>query len=337
MGISNGQHSRELYRTTFPIPVYSSLLSYTNPALFMGSCFTENIGRKLTELKFPVDVNPFGVIYNPWSVKNCLEALICGKEFTKDDLYYFDNQWLSFYHQTSFSHPDPHQCLKTINESIRFSSRFLKTAEFLFITFGTARVFTWKETGQVVSNCHKIPANRFERRMLSPGEITRMFVELIPELLAFNQRLKIIFTVSPVRHWKDGAVGNQVSKSTLLVAVHNLMENFPETGYFPAYEIVMDDLRDYRFYAEDMIHLNRTANEYIWRQFKHSFIEKKSHGIISEIEKILEAVAHKPMKPDSESHGKFLHESLSHTLEIQKKYPFLDLSREIKYFEAKEK
>jgi hypothetical protein len=306
------------------------------PAVFIGSCFTEQIGQKLAECKFPVDVNPFGVIYNPWSVKNCLEVLIRGKEFTKNDLHYFDNQWLSFYHQTSFSHPDLQQCLKTINEGIRFSSSFLKTAEFLFITFGTARIFTWKASGQVVSNCHKIPADKFERRMLSPGEITRIYVELINELLEFNPRLKIVFTVSPVRHWKDGAVGNQVSKATLLLAIHNLRENFPETGYFPAYEIVMDDLRDYRFYAGDMIHLNRTAHEYIWRLFKHSFIEKESQVIIPEIEKILEAVAHRPMKPDSQSHRKFLQESLKYTREIQKKYPFLDLSREMDYFSGKE-
>lgn len=327
----------ELYRTTFPIPVSSSLLSYTKPAVFMGSCFTEQIGQKLMELKFPVDVNPFGVIYNPWSVKNCLEVLIREKEFTKEELHYFDHQWLSFYHQTSFSHPDLQQCLKTINDGVRYSSGFLKMAEFLFITFGTARVFTWKESGQVVSNCHKIPADQFERRMLSPGEITRMFVELMNELSAFNPRLKVVFTVSPVRHWKDGAVGNQVSKATLLLAIHNLRENFPETGYFPAYEIVMDDLRDYRFYAEDMIHLNRTANDYIWRLFKHSFIEKESQEIISRIEKILEAVAHRPMKPDSESHRKFLQESLKYTSEVQKQYPFLDLNREMGYFAGKKK
>ncbi len=327
----------ELYRTTFPIPVNSSLLSYTMPAVFIGSCFTENIGQKLTELKFPVDVNPFGVIYNPGSVKNCLEVLIREREFTKKDLYYFDHQWLSFYHQTSFSHPDTQQCLKTINEGIRHSSRFLKTAEFLFITFGTARAFTWKESGQMVSNCHKIPADKFERRMLSPGEITRMFVELMNELSEFNPRLKIVFTVSPVRHWKDGAVGNQVSKATLLLAVNNLRENFPETAYFPAYEIVMDDLRDYRFYAEDMIHLNGTANEYIWRLFKQAFIEKGSQEIISRIEKILEAVAHRPMKPDSESHKKFLDQNLKLVREVQKKYPFLDLSGEMDYFAGKER
>jgi hypothetical protein len=326
----------ELYRTTFPIPVSSSLLSHTMPAVFMGSCFTEHIGQKLTELKFPVDVNPFGVIYNPWSVKNCLEVLIREKEFTKKELHYFDHQWLSFYHQTSFSHPDLQHCLKTINDGVRYSSGFLKTAEFLFITFGSARVFTWKESGQVVSNCHKIPADQFERRMLSPGEITRMFVDLMNELSKFNPRLKVVFTVSPVRHWKDGAVGNQVSKATLLLAIHNLRENFSETGYFPAYEIVMDDLRDYRFYAEDMIHLNRTANDYIWRLFKHSFIEKESQETISEIEKILEAVAHRPMKPDSESHRKFLQESLKYAREVQKKYPFLDLSREMGYFAGKE-
>ena len=222
------------YRTTFDIPVNDSPLTYNNPVMLIGSCFTENIGERLQELKFPADVNPFGVIYNPLSVKNSLDILIRKKEFSQEDLYFYDNQWISFYHQTSFSHPNPEKCLEVINDRINQSAASLKKADYLFITFGTARVYEWKENNQVVSNCHKIPANKFSRRLLSPKEITNTYAQLIEELADLNPGLKIIFTVSPIRHWKDGAVGNQMSKATLLLAVRNLVENAcqytPESG-----------------------------------------------------------------------------------------------------------
>ena len=325
----------EPYRTIFPIKASNSCLSYKTPAFFIGSCFTESIGKKLADLKFPADINPFGVIYNPWSVKNSMEVLIREKEFTKDDLYHYDNQWLSFYHQTSFSHPDHQTCLNTINKGIRDSSKFLKTADFLFVTLGTARVFEWKETGQVVSNCHKIPDEKFNRRLLSIEEIVRVFSDLMDELKGFNPDLKIVFTVSPIRHWKDGAVGNNISKATLLLAIQNLMEKYPETGYFPAFEIVMDDLRDYRFYTEDMIHLNQIAIDYIWEKFKGSFFDVETNSIVKEVNKVLLAYSHRPVRSDSGSHKIFLTQNLEVVRQLQKKYQFLDFTREIDYFSGK--
>jgi hypothetical protein len=222
-----------------------------------------------------------------------------------------------------------------INERIRRSSDFLKKADFLFITFGTARVFEWKDTGQVVSNCHKIPADKFTRRLLSPKEITGMFSTLIDELTSFNPRLKIVFTVSPVRHWKDGAIGNQTSKATLLLAIRNLNEHFSDTRYFPAYEIMMDDLRDYRYYAEDMIHLNKTAIDYIWEKFENTFFNKETLTIAGEVNKLLQAYNHRPLKSNSESHKKFLQQNLELGKQLLKKYPFLDLKKELDYFTGK--
>lgn len=325
----------EPYRTTFTIPASDFPVTYKTPTVFIGSCFTENIGQRLLELKFPVDINPFGVIYNPCSVKNSLEILIRKKEFSEKDLIFFDNQWVSFYHQTSFSDPDLKQCLKGINKRINYSSDLLKKADFLFITFGTARVFEWKDTGQVVSNCHKIPADKFTRRLLTPKEITGIFTSLIDELRIFNSRLRIVFTVSPVRHWKDGATGNQISKATLLLAIRNLNEHFPDTSYFPAYELMMDDLRDYRYYAEDMIHLNKTAIDYIWEKFGNSFFDKETTANTMEVNKILQAYNHRPMKSDSESHIKFLEKNLELVKQLHDKYPFLDLKKELDYFAGK--
>ncbi|UCG27790.1 MAG: GSCFA domain-containing protein [Bacteroidales bacterium] len=323
------------FRTTFSIPAYSSRLSYRKPALFMGSCFSETIGGKLKELKFPVDINPFGIIYNPVSVKNSLDILIREKEFSRDDLHQFEGQWISFYHQTAFSDPDPEECLDTINNSIRFSSQFLRKANFLFITFGTAWIYKWKATGQVVSNCHKIPAKKFHRELIEAGEIAGLYTELIDELKNVNPALKIIFTVSPVRHWKDGAEGNQISKATLHLAIRHIRTNFPETGYFPAYEIVMDDLRDYRFYAEDMIHLNRVAADYIWGKFENAFIDEESGKIINEVRNILSAYRHRPIKPGSEAHMVFLKKHLEITGNLREKYPFLNLDQEMDYFAGK--
>lgn len=324
----------ERFRTRFGIPAFRSPLTYQTPSLFIGSCFTESIGGKLRNVKFPVDINPFGVIFNPISVKNSLEILIHAREFSKDDLHYFNRQWISFSHQTSFSDPDPETCLNIINQGILQSSRFLKRAGFLFITFGTAWVYEWEETGQVVSNCHKIPEKEFSRRLLDPDDITRSYQELLDKLTSFNPELKIIFTVSPIRHWKDGAEGNQISKATLLLSIHQLKKNFPEIDYFPAYEIVMDDLRDYRFYAEDMLHLDPVAVDYIWERFRETFIGRENQKIVSELEKILSAYHHRPMKPDSEAHRRFLRKNFQKVRDLKSQYPFLDLDRELEHFGA---
>ncbi|GAI96735.1 unnamed protein product, partial [marine sediment metagenome] len=230
--------------------------------MFIGSCFTESIGGKLNDYKFPVDINPFGIIYNPSSVGKSLELLIGEKEFTIDDLFFYNGKWLSFFHHSSFSDKDPELCLSRINAKITESREFLKKAGFLFITFGTAWVFEWKESGETVSNCHKISALKFNHKLLAVEDILENYKTLIHKLLRFNPQLKIIFTVSPIRHWKDGAEGNQVSKAILLLSAHQLLKKFQSVSYFPAYEIIMDDLRDYRFYSDDMIHLNSVAIDY---------------------------------------------------------------------------
>ncbi len=322
------------FRTIVKIPPSPFKLSYYTPSMFIGSCFTESVGSKLNDYKFPVDINPFGVIYNPSSVSKSLELLIEKKEFTKDDLYFFNGKWLSFFHHSSFSDKDPEQCLSRINAKITESREFLQKAGFLFITFGTAWVFEWKESGETVSNCHKISALKFNRKLLTVEDILEKYETLIPKLLHFNPQLKIIFTVSPIRHWKDGAEGNQVSKAILLLSVHQLLKKFQSISYFPAYEIIMDDLRDYRFYSDDMIHLNSVAIDYIWERFCETYLDKEASGIMKNIDPVLSAIGHKPFEPDSDLHQDFLIKILDKIEKLQLQYSFIDFSREIKWIKT---
>ncbi|MDD5570598.1 MAG: GSCFA domain-containing protein [Bacteroidales bacterium] len=320
------------FRTIIDTPKSKFVLSYHTKSLFIGSCFTESIGNKLEELKFPVDINPFGIVYNPASIKSCLEILINKKLFKKEDLQFHNEQWFSFSHHGRFSNTNADECLKNINERIKSSSEFLKNSEFLFITLGTAWIYKLKATGKTVANCHKLPENNFEKKILSVEEIVEEYKTLINSLMKFNPKLIIIFTVSPVRHWKDGAFGNQVSKATLLLAVNKLLGLFKNSEYFPSYEILMDDLRDYRFYADDMLHPNNIAVNYIFGKFSEMFFDEKTMKIISEIEKIIKAKNHRPFDNTTVSYKNFIKEYRSKINLILSDYPFLNLEEEKRFF-----
>jgi hypothetical protein len=311
--------------TEVALPEFPFKLDHHSPILLMGSCFTENIGRQLERYLFPVSVNPFGVTYNPLSVKRGLEALMRKEEYTAEDLRLYNDLWFSFDHYTGFSSPDRAVALDKMNRSFNEAKELLKKAGLLIITWGTSWVYHHNETGQVVCNCHKIPAKEFSRRQLSPREIIEAYEKLLPELFAFNNSLKIIHTISPVRHWKDGAHGNQLSKASLLLAGDALRKQFPDQFlYFPSYEIVMDELRDYRFYAEDMIHTNSQATAYIWEKFQKVLIGADSGEIILNLEPLLKMLEHRPISSDMELQGK-LASRVAVKLEILKiKYPGLN-------------
>ena len=314
-----------------PLPSKNKI-TYNTPALFLGSCFSENIGYKMEELKFQTLVNPFGVLYNPVSVRSGLEILIDHKKFQESDLNFFNEQWYSFFHDTEFSDVDKLISLEKINSSIHQASEFLIKSNYLIITFGTAWVYKYLNTGQIVSNCHKIPAKEFERFRLEPETIFMEWSNLINRLNQLNKKMKIIFTVSPVRHWKDGAVENQLSKSTLILSIHQLKRKFENIEYFPSYEIIMDDLRDYRFYADDMLHPSNLAIEYIWRQFDKTYFDNKTREIATEVEKIIRAKNHKPLHPQTNNYKKFRENHIRKINELVKKYPFLDFNKEAEYF-----
>ena len=253
------------FRTAVNIPGFRFKTGYNHLNLFIGSCFTENIGAKMAELKYPVDINPFGILYNPASVAEGIKILMDGLSFTEADLFQQEGLWHSLWHHSRFSGTSIEETLEKINGRIRSSSEYLKNADFLFITFGTAWIYRFKNSGQIVSNCHKLPEGDFVRARLSVEEISDEYRMLCDKLNAFNPSLKIVFTVSPVRHWRDGATENQRSKAILHLAVERIVqENSGFCSYFPAYELVMDELRDYRFYSPDMIHISDIAVDFIW-------------------------------------------------------------------------
>jgi hypothetical protein len=322
------------FHTVVDIPEFSFKTGYSKANMFVGSCFTENIGNKMAGLKYNVDINPFGILYNPFSVANGLEILLQNKEFKKEDLVQADGLFHSFFHHGRFSSVSHHESLEKINTRIKVSSDYLKSTDFLFITFGTSWVYKFKKTDSFVSNCHKIPAKEFERERLSVNDIVTKYKPLLTGLKKQNPKIKIVFTVSPVRHWKDGAVENQRSKAVLLLAIDEFMQEFGEDfcNYFPAYEIVMDELRDYRYYAEDMIHISQVAVDYIWQRFEESLIEKESRDISKKAENISKAFNHKPFNKNTVEHLKFLKKMLDETKLFERKAGHINLDIEKKYF-----
>ncbi|WP_321370383.1 GSCFA domain-containing protein [uncultured Draconibacterium sp.] len=322
------------FQTIVELPQFAWQTGYKSKNLFMGSCFTENVGGVMEAQKYPVDINPFGILYNPLSVANGLQILLEEKRFLADDLVEHNGLWHSFSHHGRFSNVDKEQVLDDINSRIKSSSAFIKQADFLFLTFGTAWIYRYKKNGKLVSNCHKIPAREFVRERLSVRQILDVYSQLLPKLWEKNPTLKVVFTVSPIRHWKDGAVENQRSKATLILAVDELIQQFgaAKCGYFPSYEIVMDELRDYRFYAEDMLHISDVAVKHIWERFEHALIDAESIAIAKEVVKITNAVKHRPINKKSLEFSKFLISFLKKTGDLEKRHPYLNLKLEKEYF-----
>ncbi|HLN21250.1 MAG TPA: GSCFA domain-containing protein [Bacteroidales bacterium] len=307
-------------------------ISYSDPVLFLGSCFASEMGAKLEEGKMPVLINPTGTVYNPVSVINTLELIVTGRKLSKDDLYCHEGTWLSFSHYTDFSSDDPARVLEKINSNSVTAHSFLKQAHFLFITFGTARVFRLNDSGIIVSNCHKLPSAFFSRELLTVRDIVELWNKQLDMISSEFPGLKTIFTISPVRHWKDGAHGNQVSKSVLFLAVEELLSHHSAPGYFPAYEIVMDELRDYRFYDQDMLHPSGVAVDYIWEKFTGTYFDESTMAIWKEASGITRAMKHRISSERSEANRRFAENILSRISGIESYAKGIDFSEEKKYF-----
>lgn len=319
-------------RTTFDIGASPHKITYNDPAMFIGSCFATSIGKMFEAGHLPVMINPAGTVYNPVSVLNTIKTVAEGREYTISDLYNNNGLWISFNHYTDFSSPHADDVLKKINDKITESHNFLSVSGFLFVTFGTARIYRWKGNGNVVSNCHKIPADKFTNEILSVEEIKELWTCLLDELHTQYPELKVIFTISPIRHWKDGAHGNQVSKSVLFLAVEELLKHPAVISYFPAYELVMDDLRDYRFYDDDMLHLSSSAINYIWEEFSKSWLDEKTIALWHEINKISMAVAHRIQSGSKEELRQFAEKMLTRIQSVNAKNKSVNLESETKYF-----
>jgi hypothetical protein len=329
---------------TIPIQIstLSNPINYQDNILLMGSCFTEHIGDKLDELKFNVLQNPNGILFDPASVVSSLVSYIQNKQYQTEELFYYNEVWQSWQHHSRFSKTDLQDCLRGINASQQEAHDFLKTANWLIVTLGTS--FSYRLTEQVpvsfrrgavrggVANNHRTPAGWFNKHLLTIEETTTMLDNCLHQLFQFNPNIKVIFTVSPVRHIRDGVIDNNRSKARLIEVVHHLVNKFDKLYYFPAYELVIDVLRDYRFYDIDMVHPNYQATSFVLDKFMRHFVDEKAQQLAEEIKKIVIARKHKPFQPSTEAHKKFLKTHLEKAQELQRKYPFLNLDEDIRYF-----
>ena len=289
----------------------------------MGSCFAENIGLKFDYFKFQNSVNPFGIIFNPVSIEKIIERVVHKKYFAEKDVFFHNDLWQCFEVHSEWSQPNKEVFLNRLNTLIDSTYIEIKEASHIVITYGTSWIYKSIEFKLVVANCHKVPQKAFQKELLSIEIIEESIQNTIALIQSINPEVQFIFTISPVRHLKDGFVENQLSKSHLISALHSSISHLPSSIYFPSYEIVMDELRDYRFYSQDMLHPNQLAIDYIWERFVQSHISEDAYSLMEEIGDIQKSIVHKPFNPESESHQTFL-KQLQHKInQVQKKYPFI--------------
>ena len=321
------------FRLAFTPKPFDIQISHQQKLLLIGSCFTEQIGAKLVKHKFSVLDNPNGILFNPSSISKSILSYLNNRQYIEADLFYQNECWNSWEHHSRFSHPDRQICLAAINASQSQANAYLRNADWLLLTLGSAFVYEL-ENKEVVANCHKVPTDKFSKRLLSAEEISVDLQNVIEKVVAFNPKLKIIFTISPVRHLRDGFIENNRSKSMLIQAVHQLVEKNNCCFYFPAYELIIDDLRDYRFFAEDMVHPNYAATNYVWEKFITTCIDEPSQQLMKEIGVIVAARNHKPFNPTSQQHKKFLRSNLEKLEGLFQKYPYIDFEEERSFFQC---
>jgi len=316
------------FRTQLPVPHYPFGLSHADRLFSMGSCFVENIGQRLIAKKFSLQLNPFGILYNPISIQQSLQILLGKEHLRENDLFEHQELWHSFYHHSRFSKSTKEALQTAISETHTVASQAVQSANRMLFTFGTAFVFEHRERQKVVANCHKLPASHFQRRRLQLKEIVDALRPIFEQLKTQTPDLEILLTVSPVRHLRDGFVENQRSKATLILAADALCKELDFVHYFPAYELLLDDLRDYRFFEKDMVHPSAVAVDYVWQYFAAAFFDEQTKALNRQIDKIQQAAEHRPFRPDSEAHQKFLQQQLAKISALEQQYPKLDFSGE---------
>ncbi|MDO6761374.1 GSCFA domain-containing protein [Tamlana sp. 2_MG-2023] len=287
------------------------LIDYNSNLLMLGSCFSENIGEKLAYFKFQNIQNPFGILFHPLAIQTLVSNAVEKKIYTGDDVFFQNEQWHSFDAHSKLSHSSKETLISKLNENVITTHEALDKASHVIITLGTAWVYRFIETQKVVANCHKIPQKQFLKNILSVQEIYEVLQEIEKTIRRLNSKAVIVFTVSPVRHLKDGFVENTQSKAHLISAIHqflnqNKVSKNGDAFYFPSYEIMMDELRDYRFYAEDMVHPNPLAIQYIWEKFKSVWVSEETSKTMDTVDGIQKGLQHRAFNENSEAHQKFL-------------------------------
>ncbi|MFY0630311.1 MAG: GSCFA domain-containing protein [Flavobacteriaceae bacterium] len=282
-------------------------IDYSSKVFLLGSCFSENIGEKFNYFKFQSNQNPFGILFHPKAIETFISNAINKKEHTEEDIFLLNERWHCFDAHSQLSSPSKEELLENLNFAIEKTNKQLTESTHIIITLGTSWVYRLIESDTIVANCHKVPQKKFLKEILSTDEITESLEAVITLIRDLNPDVNFIFTVSPVRHLKDGFVENQQSKAHLIAAIHQVIEPRKKTHYFPSYEIMMDELRDYRFYGEDMIHPNQTAINYIWEKFNAAWISEDALSTEQEVDRIQKGLNHRPFNAESEEHQKFLH------------------------------
>lgn len=312
------------FTTKIPITQNANPIDYNSKIVSFGSCFAENMGDKLCYYKFQTQVNPFGIIFNPFSIEKLIERVVLQRYFTKDDIFFFNERWHCYEVHSELSDADAEVVLSKLNRILSDTQKQLQQATHIIITYGTSWVYRHIETNGIVANCHKVPQKQFSKELLSIDSIQKSIQNTVSLIATLNPKCNFIFTVSPVRHLKDGFVENQVSKAHLIAAIYATTNTKQQTlNYFPSYEIMMDELRDYRFYADDMMHPSPMAIDYIWERFAATQIDASAITTMELVQTIQKGLAHRPFNPNSESHQKFeanLKEKIA-TLEAQ--YSFM--------------
>ena len=309
------------FTTKIPISKSAHPIDYHSKIVSLGSCFAVNMAEKLDFFKFENTCNPFGIIFNPASIEKLVYRITQQLFYTENDIFFHNESWHCYEAHSELSHSNKAAFLNSLNGIIEKANRQFSDASHFIITLGTSWVYRNIETNEIVANCHKVPQKQFKKELLSVEIIKQSIQNSITLLQNIHTNANFIFTVSPVRHIKDGFVENQVSKAHLIAALQTAISHLPSATYFPSYEIMMDELRDYRFYAEDMLHPSRVAIDYIWERFKETSISETAFSIMDEVEKIEKGLAHRPFNANSESHKQFLSKLQDRITVVQKQFP----------------
>ena len=297
-------------------------IDYQSKLVLLGSCFVENVGAKLDYFKFQQTQNPFGILFHPLAIENLVQRAIEEKTYQQEEIFEQDGIWRCFDAHSDLRSDNPEALLHLLNQCLKDTKKWLETSSHIIITLGTAWVYKYNSSGKTVANCHKVPQKQFTKRLLSVTEIEASLDQMVKLIQKVNPKAQIIFTISPVRHLKDGFIENQRSKAQLITALHQII-NGHNVPYFPSYEIMMDELRDYRFYGTDMVHPNQLAVDYIWERFRSAWISQNAYPVIDEVDAVQKGLLHRPFNPDSEAHQKFKTSLSNKITYLQERYPFM--------------
>ncbi|SNR75455.1 GSCFA family protein [Maribacter sedimenticola] len=311
--------------TKIPLSKQRNTIDYTSRMLLLGSCFAENIGGKCSYFKFRTLQNPFGILFHAIAIENLMARALLDNKYEEQDVFFQNGNWHCYDAHSSLSSGSKEQLLYRLNAGLSQLRNYMRSATHICITLGTAWVYRHKDSERVVANCHKVPQTKFQKELLKVEELQESLGRIVQMVHDVQPSVQVIFTVSPVRHLKDGVVENQQSKSHLISAVHQLLQK-DKISYFPSYEIMMDELRDYRFYTKDMIHPNDIAIDYIWERFQESWIADGILGDMKKVDDIQRGLGHKPFHPEGEAHQKFLTSLRGKIAYIIQKYPFMDFN-----------